>query len=708
MIDRFTGWFAQKAVRNSLIAIVLAMSAIVTYYTIGLAKFAFYNRDNASAAAATSEISDTLLVLAGTLARERRTIELSVESRVLSLSSKKRLERLNGEHEASRDAFSRVAALLADDRLAQVDAELKQRFLAQGKELDELRGEVDDVLGHTITRSNAELPRRFIQALTDLISAARELRNASDYRPNEPLHLIQTNQQLHDAIWVIEENLHHERSEFAVVLVKGSRLVPTQAERLGVFRGRIAAGWDRVRNYATRSDADPAVVAAIATARAEILDDFNRMRDAVYEAGASGSPYPVSYIDWLEKTEAAILRVADLSKVVAEASGRVAAGAVALGERNIVIDIGLFVIGAVAGLLSFYIVLFRVTGPLGGMTRAMSRLAGGDVEISIPWAHRRDEIGEMGRALKVFRENAIEKDRLQLEQEAKDAAAADEKRRAMMKLARRFEIEVKVVVDSVREEVEGMRHAATSMTRAAEEGSGQAAVVAAASRQASANVATVATAAEELSASIAEIGRQAEQSAEIAGRAVEHAKSTDATVQRLSEAAGKIGEVVNLINEIAGQTNLLALNATIEAARAGEAGKGFAVVAQEVKNLANQTARATEDISAQIASIQGETKSAVADIRGIRNIIGEINDISITIATAVEQQGASTHEIARNVQQAARGTGEVDAKIELVSTAAGETGAAAQQVVSATGSLTEKADELSREVGNFLEQIRTG
>ena len=704
----FVDWFARKSVRNSLIVIVLALSAIVTYYTIGLAKFAVYNRDNASAAVATSEIADALLVLSGALARERRTIELSVESRVLSLSSKKRLERLTGEHDASREAYKKVVDLLEDERLAQVDSEVKQRFLTQGEELERMREEVDVLMGRSITRSNAEVPRRFVGELTELISTAREIRNASDYRPPEPLHQVQANQQLHDAIWVIEENLHHERSQLAVLLVKGRRIGLAQADRLGVWRGRIASGWDRVAHYLSRSDADPVIVAAFREARREILDEVDDMRDGVYEAGLTGSPYPVSYVEWLDGMEAALLKTAELSNVVAEASGRVAGAAVEQGERNIVIDVGLFLIGVAAGLLSLYIVLFRVTQPLGRMTESMTRLAAGNVEIAIPWAHRRDEIGEMGRALRVFRENAIEKARLQLEQEEKDEAAREEKRRDMMKLARRFEIEVKVVVDSVREEVEGMRDAATSMTRTAEEGTDQAGVVAAASREASANVATVATAAEQLSASIAEIGRQAEQSADIAGRAVDHAKNTDATIQRLSVAAGRIGDVVDLINEIAGQTNLLALNATIEAARAGEAGKGFAVVAGEVKNLANQTAKATEDISAQIASIQGETSSAVADIRGIRDIIGEINDISMTIATAVEQQGASTREIARNVQQAAKGTGEVDAKIELVSTAAGETGAAAQQVVSATSSLAGKADELSREVERFITEIRIG
>jgi methyl-accepting chemotaxis protein len=707
-MSRFIAWFASKAVRNSLILIVLALSAIISYYTISLARFAVYNRDNASAAAGTSEIADALLTLSGALSRERRTVELSIESRVLSLNYDQRLERMTGEVDVSRKTFAVVAELLADDRLSHIDKDMKQRFLAEGAELDRLRNEVHLGITRGITLSNADLPRRFVRALTGLISTAREIRNASDYRPPEPLHRIQANQQLHDAIWVIEENLHHERSQFAILMVKNRRFGPAQANSLGILRGRIAAGWDRVRHYMAHSDADPAIVAAIKAARAEMLDEIDGMRDAAYEAGLTGEPYPVSYIDWLNKTEAALQRVAELSKTIANGSGRAAAGAVALGERNIVIDVGLFVIGALASLLSLYIVLFRVTGPIGRMTGAMSRLAAGNIEIDIPWASRRDEIGEMGRALEIFRGNTIEKAELELERQAKDKETRTEKRRGIMELARRFEVEVKGVVDAVSEEAEGMREAANSMTRAAEDGSGQAAAVAAASREASVNVTTVATAAEELSASIAEIGRQAEQSAEISGRAVDHARSTDVTVHQLSDAAARIGEVVGLINDIAGQTNLLALNATIEAARAGEAGKGFAVVAQEVKNLANQTAKATGEISAQITAIQDQTNSAVVDIRGIRDVIGEINDISTTIASAVEQQGISTHEIARNVQQAARGTGEVDAKIEIVSKAASDTGAAAGQVLSATDSLARRAEELSRKLENFLAEISAG
>ena len=699
-------WFARKSVRNSLILIVLALSGIIGYYTIGLTQFAIYNRDNASAAAVASEISDSLLLLSGSLARERQTMELSVESRVLSISYKQRLARLTAEHQASRETFARVAEMLSDSRLSQIGGELQRRFLAQGAELDKMREEVDEGLARGRTAAAAALSRRFVQELTGLIATARELRTASDYRPSEPLHRIQSNQQLHDAIWVIEENLHHERSKLAVLLVKGRRFRPADAVDLGVLRGRIASGWDRIRHYMSRADSDPVIAAAVTAARSGIFDKFDEMRDAIYKAGLSGDPYPVTYIVWLDEAEKALQGITELSNIVAVASDDVASDAVALGQRNIVIDVGLLIVGAVASLLSLYIVLFRVTRPLGRMTATMSQLAAGNIEIAIPWAHRRDEIGEMGRALRVFRENSAEKNQLELEQTEKEATARAEKRQAIMELADRFEQQVRSTVESVTAEIERVRHSASQLTASAEESSKQSAAVAVSSQQASANVATVATAAEQLSASIAEIGRQAEQSADIAGRAVSQAGRADKTIRNLSESAVRIGEVVDLINEIAGQTNLLALNATIEAARAGEAGKGFAVVAQEVKNLANQTARATEEISAQIGAVQSETHDAVVDIREIRDIIGEINDISATIASAVEEQGSSTREIARNVQQAAKGTEEVNANIDNVAAAADETGVAANNVMSATETLTGRAADLSREIDRFLGGIR--
>jgi methyl-accepting chemotaxis protein len=347
-----------------------------------------------------------------------------------------------------------------------------------------------------------------------------------------------------------------------------------------------------------------------------------------------------------------------------------------------------------------------VTQPVRIMTQTMARLADGDIAADVPGRNRRDEIGGMAKALQIFKDNAIEKAGLEEERAAARQHAKEERRGAMLELADRFERQVKQTMDTVSSSAVDMQSTARQLTETAEEASRQSANVATASDQTTTNVQTVAATAEELSASIAEIGRQVGQSATIAGNAVDEADSTNATVQGLAEAAGKIGEIVTLINDIAGQTNLLALNATIEAARAGEAGKGFAVVAQEVKNLANQTARATEEISAQIGAVQEETEGAVSAIKNIRGIIGEINDIAAIIASAVEEQGASTREIARNVQQAARGAQEVNQNIENVNKAAGETGAAAAEVLGSAKHVSEQFDSLRGGVESFLKEIR--
>jgi methyl-accepting chemotaxis protein len=367
--------------------------------------------------------------------------------------------------------------------------------------------------------------------------------------------------------------------------------------------------------------------------------------------------------------------------------------------------IGVAVLVASIGVL-LLMVQVLVGRPLDQMTRAMTTLAAGDLEVRVPGTQRNDEIGEMASAVQIFKDNAVEKQRLEEEQAAAAQRTEEEKRQTMLNLADRFEESVKEVVDGVSSAATEMQATAQQMSATAEETSRQSSNVATASDQATANVQTVAATAEQLSASISEIGRQVGQSTKIAENAVRESESANATVQGLADAANRIGEVVDLINDIAGQTNLLALNATIEAARAGEAGKGFAVVAQEVKNLANQTARATEEISQQIGSVQYETNGAVEAIQRIRTIISEISDISTTISSAVEEQGVSTQEIARNVQQAARGTQDVNSNIENVSKAAGETGVAAGQVLNASQEMAHQAEGLRAQVERFLTEIR--
>ena len=372
---------------------------------------------------------------------------------------------------------------------------------------------------------------------------------------------------------------------------------------------------------------------------------------------------------------------------------------------------------------SVWVVLFKVVRPVDAMIGTMNQLAEGDTDIRLPQTEDGNEIGEMARAVQVFRDNAVERERLEAEEEkaARERSTREESERKREHeenaarqahqervdgLTAEFGATVEEILGVVAASSSEVESSAQSMSEIAKQTQDESVNVASAAEQATVSVQTVASAAEELTSSISEISRQVTHSAEISGRAVAAADGTNQTIRELAEGAQRIGEVVDLINDIANQTNLLALNATIEAARAGEAGKGFAVVASEVKNLAAQTAQATEDISAQIGSIQNTTQDAVGAIEGIGATITEMNEIATTIASAVEEQGAATNEISRNVQEAATGTENVSASIVTVRSGSERTGDASGNVLNASRELAERFQGLRGEVEAFLDKIK--
>lgn len=364
------------------------------------------------------------------------------------------------------------------------------------------------------------------------------------------------------------------------------------------------------------------------------------------------------------------------------------------------------VVAFALGIIAAFFIGRMITGSISSVVNRMKELAQGNLDIDIAGADRKDELGDMARALLVFQDNGREKIRLQADQEEQAAAAEVEKRRAMNELADNFESNVNGVVTAVSSAAQEMVSLAETLSGAANRAGERSLSVSAASEEASTNVGTVAAASEEMSNSIAEVSERVGQSASMTEEAASNATQSTAIVTKLSTSAQSIGAVIAMISDIAEQTNLLALNATIEAARAGDAGKGFAVVASEVKSLANQTAKATEQISSQITAMQNDTDAVVDAIEKIGGMIEELNTTSSSIAAAVEEQHSATQEIARNTQQAADGTREVSENITEVSAAVQETGTAATEVMSASSQLATEAEQLRQSVSEFLSSVR--
>ncbi|KIL97180.1 hypothetical protein CCC_00241 [Paramagnetospirillum magnetotacticum MS-1] len=444
-------------------------------------------------------------------------------------------------------------------------------------------------------------------------------------------------------------------------------------------------------------------------AAAKAFADWKPIRDEVITAFREGRRDDAAAIT---KTKGAV-QVAKISetleKVITWAMGKAEAfiaNAQAENDRADLISRSGLGAALILGALTAWLITRSITHPIRAMTGVMGELSANNLTVDVPHGDRGDEIGAMAKSVAHFKNQLLRVRQLELDQEEQKKRAEADRLAAMRKMADTFEESVGKVIETVTSAATELQAASSQMSGTATETSAQATTVASSAHQASANVQTVASATEELAASIKEIAHQVERSQTVSAHAGQEVSTTTTQVRALSENVSKIGEIVNLINDIAAQTNLLALNATIEAARAGDAGKGFAVVANEVKNLANQTARATSEIASQIQAVQDGTNAAVHAIDAISSVIGEMGEISSAVAAAVEQQSGATSEIARNVEQAATGTEEVSSNITSVEQAARETGAAAEQIKDSASDLSKQAEFLRHEVGQFLIQVR--
>jgi methyl-accepting chemotaxis protein len=673
------------------------------------------------------------------ISNNRRTIDATYENIVAKLEDLAANEPFDGK-DVNEEIYDAVNARFE---------ETKQKFRDIYGKYEAQRDTVDSDL-EKMDGARELNGRSATNNMTDLVEAAASIRTALeenfDFGDDRISQVIRLKHQL----WLMLEYATRESASLGENVASGEPISSIKRDQGSRYGGYGQAAWSQVTGIArsvsfAQEDTTPASRDAQIEAIQKIFfNDFELTRFDLYDLSDEAEPndegktivdYGITPIERVRLAETAAKPVMNMNNYAQVSFKSLNDAAVSAATVNVSFAILLIVFVLAIGGVAVWVVMFKVVRPVNALSDTMMVLSNGNLDVEVPYTDGGDEVSDMARSVQIFKENAIERQELEARQreqeeeqrlreeeeerqqrereekqrqreQEREEKAREERRAAMLDLADKFEASVMAVVQGVSNSASEMERAARGMAETADDTSKKSEVVANAAQQASSNAQMVASAAEELSASVREITGQTNQSSASARDAVNRTENAGKDVAELVDAAQKIGDVVKLINDIAEQTNLLALNATIEAARAGDAGKGFAVVASEVKSLANQTAKATQEISEQVEGMQQATNLAVRAMDEIKGIIGAIESTSVSIASAVEEQDASTQEIARNVAEVSTGTEEVTSNIHAVNEGATSTGSAATEVLSAAQLLTQQSDELRGQVEAFLRTIR--
>jgi methyl-accepting chemotaxis protein len=611
---------------------------------------------------------------------------------------------VRGLRDEEMPAMARALAAIAPLEFPQSSA-MTAEFDRLFKELTAEQKEFGEAIGKPLASRRAALPKEYMATTQSLLDHLDKLSGALAASVNHQDAAIDQLLAIKQAAWL----LRNTGGEISFLVSSGlgtGHVAPDARENYTKLVGGTETAWKALELSIAGMQPLPALTSAMAATKTAYFDkDYAGLRDRLLASLIAGEKPEMPADKWspftVEKLGAAVAVANAALNAAKEQSANLRAGA----QHSLILQLTLLAIAIAMTIGAMTAVTRRVIKPLHNMRDAMLKVAAGDLTIDTGYGHRQDEIGALAGALETFKQQAVDKLRIEAQERERNAGAVT-RQQSMEAYVGEFEEMVRQSLRQLGDASSQMRTTSSSLSTVSRQTNQRVEVAQRASGEASMSVESVASASEELSASINDISQQAVHAAGIARRAVNQARETDGTVQGLAQSAGRIGEVVGLINTIAAQTNLLALNATIEAARAGEAGRGFAVVASEVKSLASQTAKATEEISEQIADIQKVAGEAIDAIKGIGSIIGEVNEVATAIAAAVQEQGAATQEISRSTQHAAQGTKNVSDNITGVKADADAAAAAADDVNVASQTLETQSQQLGSQVTQFLGKIR--
>ena len=606
-------------------------------------------------------------------------------------------------------ARSRPALAEALDMLMLLDLDDRDRWISElrskSASVETMRADADELLRKPGLGTNAEFSDKWVAAVGTLVERMDALsgRLSSGVRLNDPF--FDQMLTVKDLAWNVRSDAGAERLMIGDALAGGGKVSDDWRRKITGLQQRVSVMWAVLLNFVDDPRTPQALRNSIAEAKETYFNRYIRDRDEVYKSLIAGDRPRTTSRTWIQESNPALESLIGVANTAVDLAQGAAERMSADARRHFWYQSLLVLAAGLIGFLGLFKIRRNVIGPIVTLTVAMRQLAAGNTDTEIPNTKRGDELGAMARAVEIFKEAAIDNARLRIQQDQMTAQTNAARQAAAAQLTKAFDAKVGKLVQSLKTSVGDMEETARSMSQTAEEAGQVSKLATTFAEQTSNNVREMAAATDKFTASAREIGSRVSSSVSLVGKAVDDTRRTDNAVSILSQRSERIEQIVKLISDIAAQTNLLALNATIESARAGQAGRGFGVVASEVKTLAAQTARATEEIASHVAQSQEATRDVVGAIKGVGSTIEQLHLIASAIAAAVEEQHAVAQEIARSVAEAASATQEVTINISHVRQAADHTGSTSTKVLAAATALSQNSSELSREVELFLASV---